>query len=97
MVAATLNLNRFFTRESCGWCTPCRDGLYFVNWLLEKIERGEGTMEDIDTLRDQIRNITGTSFCALAQGAVGPLEALLRLFGDEVEDHVKKGKCPLKS
>jgi NADH-quinone oxidoreductase subunit F len=96
MVAATLNLNRFFTRESCGWCTPCRDGLYFVSWLLEKIERGEGTMEDIDTLRDQIRNITGTSFCALAQGAVGPLEALLRLFGDEVEDHIKKGRCPLK-
>jgi NADH-quinone oxidoreductase subunit F len=96
MLAATLNLNRFFARESCGWCTPCRDGLYFVNWLLEKIERGEGTMEDIDTLRDQIRNITGTSFCALAQGAVGPLEALLRLFGDEVEDHIKRGRCPHK-
>jgi NADH-quinone oxidoreductase subunit F len=53
-------------------------------------------MEDIDTLRDQISNITGTSFCALAQGAVGPLEALLRLFGDEVEDHIKRGRCPLR-
>lgn len=96
MVAATLNLNRFFARESCGWCTPCRDGLPFVNWLLEKIERGEGTMEDVAILRDQIKNITGTTFCALAQGAVGPLESLLRLFGDEVEDHIKRGRCPLR-
>jgi len=96
MVAATLNLNRFFARESCGWCTPCRDGLPYVNWLLEKIERGEGTMEDLDIYRDQVKNITGTTFCALAQGAVGPLEALLRLFEDEVVDHIKKGRCPLK-
>jgi len=97
MVAATLNLNRFFARESCGWCTPCRDGLFLVNWLLEKIERGEGTMDNLEMLRDQIRNITGTTFCALAQGAVGPLEALLRLFEEEVVDHIRKGKCPLKS
>ncbi len=96
MVEATLNLNNFFARESCGWCTPCRDGLPFVSWILQKIEKGEGTPEDIDMLRDQIANITGTTFCALAQGAVGPLESLLRLFGDEVEDHVKKGRCPLK-
>jgi NADH-quinone oxidoreductase subunit F len=96
MVAATLNLNNFFARESCGWCTPCRDGLPFVSWLLAKIERGEGTPEDIDTLQDQIRNITGTSFCALAQGAIGPLESLLRLFMDEIMDHIKLGRCPLK-
>jgi NADH-quinone oxidoreductase subunit F len=96
MVAATLNLNNFFARESCGWCTPCRDGLPFVSWLLAKIERGEGTPEDIDTLQDQIRNITGTSFCALAQGAIGPLESLLRLFMDEVMDHIRLGRCPLK-
>jgi NADH-quinone oxidoreductase subunit F len=96
MVAATLNLNRFFARESCGWCTPCRDGLPFVNWLLEKIERGEGTMEDLEIYRDQVRNITGTTFCALAQGAVGPLESLLRHFEEEVVDHIKKRRCPLK-
>jgi NADH-quinone oxidoreductase subunit F len=97
MVEATLNLNNFFARESCGWCTPCRDGLPFVSWLLQKIEQGEGTMEDIGTLQDQLRNITGTTFCALAQGAVGPIESLLRLFMDEVVDHIKRGRCPLKS
>ncbi len=97
MVRATLNLNRFFARESCGWCTPCRDGLPYVNWLLEKIENGAGTLEDIENLRAQIRNINGRSFCALAMGAMGPVESLLRLFGEEVEDHIKRGKCPLKS
>lgn len=96
MVAATLNLNRFFARESCGWCTPCRDGLPMVNWLLEKIERGEGTLDDIAMLKDQQRNISGRSFCALAEGAMGPVESLLRLFMDEIEDHVKLGRCPLK-
>ncbi len=96
MVAATLNLNRFFARESCGWCTPCRDGLPYVNWLLAKIEQGAGTMEDIENLRGQVRNIDGRSFCALAQGAMGPVEALLRLFEDELIDHVKLGRCPLK-
>ncbi|AMV71090.1 NADH dehydrogenase I subunit F [Desulfuromonas sp. DDH964] len=97
MVRATLNLNRFFARESCGWCTPCRDGLPYVNWLLEKIETGAGALDDIENLRGQIRNINGRSFCALAMGAMGPVESLLRLFGEEVEDHIKRGKCPLKS
>lgn len=96
MVAATLNLNRFFARESCGWCTPCRDGLPYVNWLLEKIEAGQGTRDDVENLRGQIRNINGRSFCALAMGAMGPVEALLRLFEEEVLDHIKQGRCPLK-
>lgn len=96
MVAATLNLNRFFARESCGWCTPCRDGLAMVSWLLEKIETGRGVQDDIAMLQDQLRNISGRSFCALAEGAMGPVEALLRLFMDELEDHVKKGRCPFR-
>jgi len=96
MVRATLNLNRFFARESCGWCTPCRDGLPYVNWLLEKIETGAGTLDDIANLRGQIRNINGRSFCALAMGAMGPVESLLRLFEEEVLDHIKRGRCPLK-
>jgi NADH-quinone oxidoreductase subunit F len=96
MVAVTLNLIRFFARESCGWCTPCRDGLPYVAWLLEKIEAGQGTMDDIDNLRGQLHNINGRSFCALAMGAMGPVEGLLRLFEEELIDHVKKGKCPVK-
>lgn len=94
MVAATLNLNRFFARESCGWCTPCRDGLPYVTWLLEKIENGQGTLVDVENLRGQVRNINGRSFCALAQGAMGPVEALLRLFEEELMDHIKQKRCP---
>jgi NADH-quinone oxidoreductase subunit F len=94
MVAVTRNLNRFFARESCGWCTPCRDGLAMVSWLLDRIEFGQATMDDLAMLKDQVRNIKGRSFCALAEGAMGPVEALLRLFEDEIKDHIKRGGCP---
>lgn len=94
MVGATLNLMRFFARESCGWCTPCRDGLVMVRWALEEIEAGRGSRELIDMLGDQLKNISGRSFCALAEGAMGPLEGLLKHFMDELEDHVTKGRCP---
>ena len=96
MVAVTRNLNQFFARESCGWCTPCRDGLATVSWLLDQIEFGRATMDDLAMLKDQVRNISGRSFCALAEGAMGPVEALLRLFEDEIIDHIKQGKCPFK-
>ena len=96
MVAVTRNLNQFFARESCGWCTPCCDGLATVSWLLDRIEFGHATMDDLAMLKDQVRNISGRSFCALAEGAMGPVEALLRLFEDEIIDHIKQGKCPLR-
>lgn len=94
MVGATLNLLQFFARESCGWCTPCRDGLAMVRWILEEIEEGRGSAELIAMLRDQKRNISGRSFCALAEGAMGPVTGLLEHFEDELEDHVRQGRCP---
>ncbi len=96
MVQATRNLIRFFTRESCGWCTPCREGLPFVGYLLQKIEDGQGTAEDVEILKRQIPTIN-QSFCALAVGAMEPLASLLRLFEEEVLAHVKIGRCPLRS
>ena len=95
MVAATLNLIRFFARESCGWCTPCRDGLTMVRWLLEVIDSGQGTAEHHEMLQEQLRNISGTSFCALAEGAMGPLAGLLNHFEQEVVDHLEAGHCPV--
>ncbi len=94
MVAVTRNLNQFFARESCGWCTPCRDGLATIAWLLDRIEFGQASMDDLAMLKDQVRNIRGRSFCALAEGAMGPVEALLRLFEHEIVDHIRQGKCP---
>ncbi|MBT1071166.1 NADH-quinone oxidoreductase subunit NuoF [Pelotalea chapellei] len=95
MVGATLNLIRFFARESCGWCTPCREGLPFVQHILERIEDGLGRPEDIDILREHVQRLN-YAFCALAPGAMGPVEGLLRLFGDELDEHIAKGKCPFK-
>jgi len=93
MVAATLNLIRFFARESCGWCTPCREGLPFVQHILERIEQGLGQADDVTILREHVQRLN-YAFCALAPGAMGPVEGLLRLFGDEVDDHIRRGACP---
>lgn len=94
MVAATLNLIRFFARESCGWCTPCREGLPYVRHLLEKIEAGQGSNDDIQIVRDHVR-LLNNAFCALAPGAMGPVDGLLRHFADELQEHVMAGCCPL--
>lgn len=93
MVAATLNLTRFYARESCGWCTPCREGLPFLVHTLEKIEQGHGTESDLDILREHVHALN-YAFCALAPGAMGPVEGLLRLFEDELREHIAKGRCP---
>ncbi|HEY5973606.1 MAG TPA: NADH-quinone oxidoreductase subunit NuoF [Geobacteraceae bacterium] len=94
MVAATLNLVAFYARESCGWCTPCREGLPFVRETLARIERGDGHGDDIELLREHVKFLNH-AFCALAPGAMGPVEGLLRHFEEEVRDHIIHRCCPL--
>jgi NADH-quinone oxidoreductase subunit F len=96
MVAATLNLVRFYARESCGWCTPCREGLPFVVHLLEQIETGKGSEEYIAILKEHIKHLN-YAFCALAPGAMGPVDGLLRHFEDEVREHIITGRCPCRN
>ena len=96
MVAATLNLVKFYARESCGWCTPCREGLPFVVHLLEQIESGRGSEEHIDILREHVKKLN-YAFCALAPGAMGPVDGLLRHFEDELREHIRIGTCPCRS
>jgi NADH-quinone oxidoreductase subunit F len=86
------NLEHFFAQESCGWCTPCRDGLPWVEKLLIEIDEGRGRPEDIDRLHDAARLIgpMGRTFCAHAPGAIAPLESGLRLFKDEFEQAVQR-------
>jgi NADH-quinone oxidoreductase subunit F len=93
MVSATLNLVSFYARESCGWCTPCREGLPFVQEVLTRIEQGDGEAEDIDILREHVKYLN-YAFCAFAPGAMGPVEGLLRHFEDELREHIIKKKCP---
>jgi NADH-quinone oxidoreductase subunit F len=93
MVAATLNLTRFYARESCGWCTPCREGLPFVQHILERIEEGRGELDDIQILHDHVKQLN-YAFCALAPGAMGPVDGLLRHFEDELKEHISGKRCP---
>jgi NADH-quinone oxidoreductase subunit F len=92
------NLQHFFARESCGWCTPCREGLPWVEKLLLGMEKGEGRMEDIDLLSDHTRLLgPGNTFCALAPGAMEPLQSALKYFREDFERHVHEHACPWES
>ena len=89
------NLQHFFAQESCGWCTPCREGLPWVEKLLLGLERGNGQMEDIELLQMHAKYLgPGNTFCALAPGAMEPLESALKYFRDDFEKHVREKKCP---
>ena len=93
-VQGTLNLQRFFARESCGFCTPCRDGLPYGVSILERIENGQGTERDLEWLDELYRNIGPNSFCALAAGAAEPVKGLYDHFRPLLEEHIKLGRCP---
>ena len=88
------NLQRFFAQESCGWCTPCRDGLPWTASLLEAIERGEGQPGDLDLLDMHARLMgPGRTYCMLAPGATEPLRSGLKYFRAEFERHIREGGC----
>lgn len=91
------NIEVFFSRESCGWCTPCREGLPWIVKILEAIENGRGEQEDIPLLEQQCRLLgPGNTFCALAPGAVEPLQSALKYFQEDFERHIREKKCPWK-
>lgn len=95
LVGATLNIIEFFVRESCGWCTPCREALPFIRDLIWRIEAGEGKEEFIPILRRMSLH-TWKSYCAFAPGATMPVTSLLDNFPDEVHEHISQKKCPFK-
>jgi NADH-quinone oxidoreductase subunit F len=89
------NLEYFFARESCGWCTPCRDGLPWTARILDAIECGEGRPEDLDMLAMHTEFLgMGRTFCAHAPGAMMPLETGLQYFRDDFERHIRDRRCP---
>jgi NADH-quinone oxidoreductase subunit F len=96
-VGMVLNLERFFARESCGWCTPCREGLPWVARTLAAIEDGEGQESDLELLARQARLLgPGHTFCALAPGAVEPLQSALKLFREDFLRHIHERRCPFR-
>ena len=91
------NMIRFFALESCGWCTPCREGLPWVEKILRSIEEGKGKEEDLEILRFHTTYMgPGNTFCALAPGAMEPLQSGLKYFHEDFIHHIKDKKCPWK-
>jgi NADH:ubiquinone oxidoreductase subunit F (NADH-binding) len=93
-----VDIARFFldftVDESCGKCTPCREGTKRMLEILEKITQGKGTMEDLDRLEVLAQNIKETALCGLGQTAPNPVLSTLKYFRDEYEAHVKEHRCP---
>lgn len=93
------NLEHFFAQESCGFCTPCREGIPWVESLLTDIENGKGQPGDLEILDQHAAYIGGPSntFCLHAPGAMEPLQSALKYFREDFEQHIKLSRCPYKS
>jgi NADH-quinone oxidoreductase subunit F len=94
VVRARLKWIQFSEHESCGKCTPCREGNYWRASVLERLEDGHGTPEDLDTLLDTADNILGRAFCVLGDAAASPVQGSLKYFRDEYVAHVEGRGCP---
>lgn len=89
------NLEHFFAQESCGYCTPCREGLPWTAKILLSIEKGEGRLQDLELLEMHTQFLgPGTTFCALAPGAMEPLQSALKYFREDFERHINEKRCP---
>jgi NADH-quinone oxidoreductase subunit F len=91
------NLEHFFAQESCGWCTPCREGLPWTAKLLDTLEDGGGIEGDLEKLDHHTRFLgPGLTFCALAPGAMEPLQSALKYFRADFQRHIDEKRCPWK-
>jgi NADH-quinone oxidoreductase subunit F len=93
-VRVALRWVEFYQHESCGKCTPCREGSYWVVQLLQQLERGEGSEADLEKLLDICDNITGRAFCALGDSIQAPVASSINFFRDEYIEHQRIGGCP---
>lgn len=96
MVAATLKYSNFFKGESCGQCPPCRMGTNNLATLMAKIEEGQGTQKDMDSLLQLCGFVKGTGYCTLVTGAAVLVQSSVKLFQEEYEEHLRLQRCPFK-
>ncbi len=94
VVRAVLRWTEFYKHESCGKCTPCREGTWWLAQTLAWLEKGQGSESDLDLLLDQCDNILGRAFCALGDGATSPISSSIKYFRDEYLAHLSHGGCP---
>jgi NADH-quinone oxidoreductase subunit F len=93
MVWAAQNLLHFYKHESCGKCTPCREGCDWLHRLLMKIESGQGQLKDLDLLLSIGNNIMGKTLCAFGDAAATPVLSTIKTFRAEYEAHIREGRC----
>jgi NADH-quinone oxidoreductase subunit F len=94
VVRAVQKWSDFYAHESCGKCTPCREGTYWYVAIFDRLEHGGGTIEDVETLLDLSDNILGRAFCALGDGATSPVMSSIKYFREEYLAHVEHNGCP---
>jgi len=95
MVWLAENLLHFYRHESCGKCTPCREGTDWLYKILQRIERGEGRMRDLELIESISANVAGKTLCAFGDAAVTPALTTLKHFRHEYEAHIREGRCTL--
>ena len=93
MVKALQRISHFYDHESCGQCTPCREGTGWLARILTRIENGQGVDGDVDLLASIADNIEGNTICALGEAAAWPVQSFVKKFRDEFQAHVDAGKC----
>jgi NADH-quinone oxidoreductase subunit F len=96
VVDCATRMVRFYAHESCGKCTPCREGSWWATRVLERLQDGSGRSEDLPIVRDLGQNLLFRAFCALADGTASVINSSLQHFADEFEAHVRLGACPLQ-
>ena len=93
MVKSLLRLSYFYYEESCGQCTPCREGTGWLWRVIDRIENGEGRNEDLDLLNSVADNIQGRTICALGDAAAMPVRAFIKHYRDEFQHHIDHKRC----
>ena len=96
MVEALSVVTHFYAHESCGQCTPCREGTGWLDRILLRILQGDGRLQDIQTLQNIAENMQGTSICALSDAAALPVQSFVAKFESEFEYHIRHRKCDVK-
>jgi NADH-quinone oxidoreductase subunit F len=93
MVKSLMRLSYFYYEESCGQCTPCREGTGWMYRVVRRIEEGKGTPEDLDLLTDVANNIQGRTICALGDAAALPVKSFIAHFRSEFQHHIDHKDC----
>jgi NADH-quinone oxidoreductase subunit F len=84
---------RFYAEETCGQCTQCREGTWWMDQVLHRIEHGHGKMQDLDMILEMCSNMKGVTICVLSDACAMPVEAMIRKFRDEFEYHITEKRC----